>query len=467
MKDKKTVLPMNCFDETWLCTDSRIERNCYHVILHIEGEIDPAKLNQAFLSAINRHPALRTILRRRVLRHYREVQDDLDGQVLNVTDLTSSGDAGGLVSEEMDAQYDKRLSEWINRPFNLKKERPLRLLLLKKSQAKSSLILSFHHSCADALRALRFINEVIGWYNHGGPDDPSLPEDRPACHRRDELLQWIQSSKARVRYYYPKIMSRLFYRFVISLPNPSSRIFHDRSGSSGEVAFLHRAIGPVELAEMDGKSRSVKATVNDLLLAACFRTIEKWNRLHGKASRKISIMVPVDVGRKASQHIISNQLSYVSPATTPEDRADSVALLHKVSRKSARVIRNGNAFAMIYFTYFLACLSFAIMKIVGWLFVATRVYIDAFLLTNAGIIRLGEKGIEGVPRIGNARIVDISGVTPVLTPWGMSLVTAVYNGNLNMALTYRPSRFSPKKAEQFFDLYLQEIRDYLVALESA
>jgi hypothetical protein len=36
-----------------------------------------------------------------------------------------------------------------------------------------------------------------------------------------------------------------------------------------------------------------------------------------------------------------------------------------------------------------------------------------------------------------------------------------------MALTYRPSRFSPEKAKMFFDLYLQEIRDYVVALESA
>lgn len=466
MQDKKTVLPMNCFDETWLAIDSRIERLYYHVIFYIQGEIDPIRLNQALRSALHRHPALRTILRRRLLRHFRQIQEDFNERILNFSDLTASRGAGDPVSAQIDADYEKCLLEWVNRPFDLKKELPFRVLLLKKNHVESSLIFSFHHYSADALRALRFIKEVFSWYNHESPGDALQLEDTPACHTRDELLRWIQSSKARVRYYYPKIISRLFHRFVISLPSPPSRIFHDRSGSSGEVAFLHRSMSPLELSEIDAKSKSVNATVNDLLLAACFRTIEKWNHLHGKASKKISIMVPVDVGRKASQHIVSNQLSYVSPATTPKDREDPVALLRKVSRKSARVIRNGNAFSMIYFTYVLACLSFTVHRIVGWLFIATRVYIDTFLLTNAGIIRLGEKGAEA-PRIGTARIVDISGLPPVVTPWGMSLVTAVYNGNLNLALTYRPSRFSPEKAKMFFDLYVQEIRDYLVALESA
>ena len=62
----------------------------------------------------------------------------------------------------------------------------------------------------------------------------------------------------------------------------------------------------IELSEIDAKSRVLGATVNDALLAACFKTIEKWNEMHGKSSGKISIMVPVDVGRRMSQHIVSN-----------------------------------------------------------------------------------------------------------------------------------------------------------------
>jgi len=109
-------------------------------------------------------------------------------------------------------------------------------------------------------------------------------------------------------------------------------------------------------------------------------------------------------------------------------------------------------------------MGFATPKLVGTLFIATRVYIDTTLLTNMGRIRLGD-GKE--PRLGDARITDIFGVTPVLSPWGISVVTAVFNGKLQLGLTYRTTRFSDDPARRFLDLYMQEIRNYMLALETA
>jgi NRPS condensation-like uncharacterized protein len=172
----------------------------------------------------------------------------------------------------------------------------------------------------------------------------------------------------------------------------------------------------------------------------------------------------VDVGRKMSQHIVSNQISYVSPTTMREERVDHVGLLKKVSRRTGCVIRNGNAFSMIYFTYFISRMGFATLRLVGTLFIATRVYIDTTLLTNVGRIRLGD-GKE--PKLGDARITDIFGVTPVVSPWGMSVVTAVFNGKLQLGLTYRTTRFSDETARRFLDLYVEEIRNYMLALETA
>ncbi len=71
------------------------------------------------------------------------------------------------------------------------------------------------------------------------------------------------------------------------------------------------------------------------------------------------------------------------------------------------------------------------------------------------------------PRLGDARITDIFGVTPVLSPWGISVVTAVFNGKLQLGLTYRTTRFSDDPARRFLDLYMQEIRNYMLALETA
>ncbi len=471
MLRRNGVVPMNCIDMTWLALDSVNERILFHAILVVEGSVDPAKLNDSLLTVVQRHPALRSVLRRSFLRHYREVKDDLEPQILEVHDFSKSPPTQGGSDAVDEMQGNPFLVEWINRPLDPKKELPFRSLLLKRGDNKYWLAFTFHHYATDALRALRFLNEVIGEYN--GSDSTqikevtaghALREDDTSFHGGNELLGLLDRPKSRIRRYYPKIASSLFHRFVVSPFTPPSRIFHDRSGKSGDVSFTRAWLNSIELGQIDAKSRMLGATVNDVLLAAFFKAIEKWNRLHGKPSRKISIMVPVDIGRRESQYIVSNQISYVSPATMPEDRTDHLSLLKKVSQRTGCIIRNGNAFSMVHFTHFLSRLSFAVMKLVGTLFIVTRVYIDTTLLTNVGRIRLGN-GKE--IRLGSARITDVCGVTPVVTPWGMSVVTGVFDSRLHLGLTYRSSCFSDEKARRFLELYLEEIRSYILALEKA
>jgi hypothetical protein len=109
-------------------------------------------------------------------------------------------------------------------------------------------------------------------------------------------------------------------------------------------------------------------------------------------------------------------------------------------------------------------MGFATLKLVGTLFIATRVYIDTPLLTNVGWIRLGD-GKE--PRLGDACITGIFGVTPVVIPWDMGVVTAALNGKLHLGLTYRTTRFSEETARKSLDLYVEEIRNYILALKAA
>jgi NRPS condensation-like uncharacterized protein len=468
MARQSDTVSMNCMDMTWLALDSINERLVFHAILGIDGEVDAVRLNDAILTAVSRHPALRSVLRRKSLRHYREYRHSIDPQILEVREMVEAGPCQGPDEAMNDSEHKRYLTRWINRPLDPKKELPLRVLLLKRGPQRYWLAFTFHHYATDALRALRFVNELMGEYNRESDVEAvsgkTLREDSIKSHRTGELLPLIERPKSKVKWYYPKIASSLFHRYVVSLFSPPSRIFRDRSGKSGEVSFIRTWLDSVELSEIDAKSRVLGATVNDVLLAAFFKTIEKWNQMHGKQSRKISIMVPVDVGRRMSQHVVSNQLSYVSPHTMPDERIDHVDLLKKVSQRTGCVIRNGNAFTLIYFTYFLSRLSFAVMRVVGILFIATRVYIDTTLLTNVGRVRLGD-GKE--PKLGEARITDIFGVTPVVSPWGMSMVTGVFNGKLSLGLTYRPAHFSDETARRFLDLYREEVRNYTLALKTA
>jgi NRPS condensation-like uncharacterized protein len=456
MKKTGRSIPLNCVDKCLLALDSKSERMVYHWILTIRGEIDPVKLNLALLSAQSAHPIMRTIMRSKYFRPFREIQEDFGEGVLSVQDR----------GELQDTNYERHLSACINQPMNIREGFPLRVLLLRKNEAESALVFTFHHSAADGLRTLLFMRKVIESYNNEVSDDSQSPDTTRISRRGDELLEFAHSQRSRVEHYYRKMISSLFHRFFTAPLSPPTRIFHDNLGQSEEIHFCFETISPPEFQQIESRSKSVGVTINDILLAACFRTIEKWNVLHGKVSRKISIMVPVNIGTEASRHIVSNQVSFISASTKPEDRAAPAKLLTKVNRDTAYMVKNGIAFSIIYFFYFCSRFPLTVIKAIAKLFMLTRIYVDTVLLTNLGLIWPKESGTEGgETKIGGAEIITVDCVVPVVTPMGMGIYVGTYNKNLNVCLTYRTSFFSKEKAQMFLDLYVEEIKNYPVGPE--
>jgi len=456
MKRPGRSIPLNCVEKCLLALDGINEPMLFHAVLDLEGEIDHIRLNQAILSAQEAHPRMRTILRSKYFRLFREIQDDFGEGVLSVQDL------GKL----QDTKYERHLSAWINQPMNIRGGFPLRVLLLRKSEAESALVFTFHHSASDGLRSLLFIRKVIECYDNQVSDDSQAPKDIRISREGDELLELARAQRSGVGHFYMKMISSLFHRFFMAPFHPPTRIFHDRSGRSGEIGFCYRNLRPPELEQIESRSKSVGVTINDILLAACFRTIEKWNVLHGKFSKKISMMVPVNIGAEASRHIVSNQVSFISASTTPEDRADPTKLLRKVSRDTAYMRKNGIAFSIIYFCYFCSRFPLTVMKAVAKFLIFTRIYVDTVYLTNLGLIWPRASGAEGgEAKIGGAKIINITSTVPVVTRMGMGIRLATYNRNLDISLTYKTSHFSKEKAQMFLDLYVEEIKNYPVGSE--
>jgi NRPS condensation-like uncharacterized protein len=405
-------------------------------------------------------------MRSRHFRHFRQIQEDFEGKILEVRDLADLQSVKNLSSVEINTEYERCLSEWINRPLDIKTELPFRVLQLRKTMAEFSLIFTFHHSTVDAIRAIHFINEVISRYNNKTPDESSLPEEMRMHHKGDELLELARSERPKTEHFYREMLSHLFHFLFIAPFYRPSRIFHDELEQSKEIRFCSGKLNATELEQMKSKSNSVSGTVNDILLAACFRTIEKWNRLHGKGSKKISIMVPVDIGPEELQHIVSNQLSYVKVSTVPRDRTDPTKLLRRVRTKTAYIIRQsrGKTFFSVYLAYVFSRLPLAIHKPIAQ-FISLPLYADTVNLTNVGFIRLGDNG-EGEIEQDGFKIIDFIFVGPVLKTMGMFLWAGTYNNNLSIDLSYKTSRFSKEKAREFLHLYLDEIKSYQVDPEA-
>ena len=444
-------IPLNCVDKCLLALDSVNEPMLIHVILNLEGEIEHVRLNQAIFSAQQAYPVMRTILRSRHFRPFREIQEDLGKGVLSVADQ----------AQLQDTNYDSYLFLWMNQPLNIKKEFPVRVLLLRKNKGESSLVFTFHHSAVDGLRALLFARKVIESYNNELSQDSKSWEDIRINRKGDELLEFAHSQRSKIEHYYRKMISSLFHRFIIAAFPPPTRVFHDKSGQSRELHFCFKIISPKEFEQIQSKARSARVELNDIFLTACYRAVEKWNSMHGKTSKKIRVMAPVNISPKGFRNVVSNQASWFSLPTTPKDRADPAKLLRQVRANTIDETMNRIAFSLVYFFYFCSRFPLFVMRGMCRFLIITRTYVDTILITNVGVI-WPKPGSEepAVRNIGNARILNVTGSAPVVTPMGLSIAAGTYNKNLNFSLTYRPALFSAEKAKMFLDLYVEEIKQY-------
>jgi NRPS condensation-like uncharacterized protein len=426
-----------------------------HVILNLEGEIDHVRLNQAIFLAQQAHPIMRTILRSRNFRLFREIREDLGKGVLSVANQV----------QLQDTDHESYLSSWMNQPFNIKKKFPVRALLLKKNERESLLVFTFHHSAADGLRALLFVRKVAESYNNELSKNSESSGDMRINRKGDELLEFAHSQRSKVEHYYRKMISSLFHRFVITALPPPTRVFHDKSEKSKELRYCFEIISPREFEQIQSKAISAGVELNHIFLAACYRTVEKWNSMHGKASKKIRIMAPVNISPKGFRYIVSNQASWFSLSTTPKDRADPAKLLRKVRADTIDETMNRIAFSLVYFFYFCSRFPLWVMRGMCRFLMITRTYVDTILFTNIGFIwpKLGSEE-PAVRNIGNAKILNVTGSAPVVTPMGLSIAGGIYNRNLNLSLTYRPALFSEEKARMFLDLYVEEIKNYQVGV---
>ena len=459
---KGTTIPLNCVDKALFALHCKHEPMVNHGIMTIDGAVDPVRLKSALETVMLRHPILRSTISTGWLHQVRKAQE-IDGRkILNVASLVGRQMERDTSPEEIAALYERRLSEWVSSPLDPTTEWPCRVLMMTRALKESSLVFTLHHSATDGLGLFRFMREVIGEYN-GATDSSTLSTVPPTNGTGDEPLTLPRARRLEVRHFYLKMVASLVQRFLIAPLSPNARVCCTRSGRLSELSernFCQASLNPYEMSQIKSRSRLVGATVNDILLASCFRAVEQWNTVCGKRSRKISIMVPVDIGTGTSSPIRGNHVSFISVSTTQRDRSDPDELLRTVHKKTSYMLKNRVAFSIVYLLSFCTCLPPLFPKLVARFLIATRVYLDSALLTNLGLIWPKETTPMEEVRMGNAKITGVLGLPPVVSPMGLSLCVGTYNGHLDVALVYRTSHFSRSDARVLLNLYLHEIRSY-------
>ncbi len=414
--------------------------------LEFGGPLDRDIFESALAAALARNPLFRSVLGR----------DPKLGRTWLPADEIPTIDwapLGAPLGERYDALVD------------LTQEIGLRVWV-RQSADRSTVLLHFHHACADALGTFAFIEDLLAAYASlcpGGPAVASRPLD-PARLRRRGLASIPQ------RKWYEQIFDvwcseREGLRFFLEAPTPlaggARRSRAARGPSEVPTArpeMLTRALGPELTIKLRGVASEAGVTVNDLLLCDMFATMRRWNEERGLAKGKtwLRILMPQNLREPEDNATPAANIMSFAFLTRRTDRCgDTRVLLQSVKAETDAIRRNRLS------AYFLGSLAAALGlgildKILASRFCFSTVVLSNFGMPSRRFVAKFPRTSEGLV-VGNLVFCGVTGVPPTRpgTRAAFAVVTSAHD--LTICLKCDPRHFGPIDAARLLGEYVKQV----------
>ena len=310
--------PLTPIEELDLYLETAADPSLIQLELPVGGHLDVAILAAALAGVLAADPAARRRLAatsrwRRRLRWETAAPGHPDG-VLTVASWRSPGQLATL-------------REWVTTwPIPLC-DRTIRLVLAAGPD-RDIVILQTHHAAFDGISSLALLTAIGAAYREragdlacSGPQAVSPLATRPFGTAGPARRRGADSTTSALT------------RIAARLPGATTRIAsHSARPDRPGYGCVQRSL-PVPRPAREGDGPF--PTVNDLLVAALIRTVDRWNTAHGRRSGRIRISVPVsDRGRQDRCADPGNQTRLIRVTARGRERADPGRLLAHVAAQT-------------------------------------------------------------------------------------------------------------------------------------
>ncbi|MBT4518636.1 MAG: hypothetical protein HOC23_01415 [Halieaceae bacterium] len=320
--------PFSPIDEVLHLTDS----DQYPVNVHIEvkapGELDAEAMRDAVHKALAVHPLARARLVRPSQRDKQLQWEIMEAPRVDPFLVVEAGD---------DASVNRARNQLLSTRVPLHEAPPLRVWLVRCNKG-DHLILNVSHAAADGIGTLRFLRSILRAYC-GEEDDTGSVDP---LQSRD--LEALYGPKSRTE------KTRRFKSYAASMKTqmPEATSISELTDSEA-IAYgcYHYTLDVDDVSELNPK-RYMKATFNDLLVAAMHRTVEVWNERLGDESSLVRVTSPVNLRPQEWWfEVFGNFAISFATNTELEQREDPEALMATVVEQSRTAKEEGFAESML------------------------------------------------------------------------------------------------------------------------
>jgi hypothetical protein len=357
------------------------------------------------------------------------------------------------------APLDVPLDDRYDGTVDLTAEIGLRIWVRQGSD-RSTVLLHFHHACADALGTFSFVEDFLAAYATLCPGEQVVAQ-RPLAPAR---LQRRGLASIPPRNWYQQIFDlfiggREALRFFLQGPTPMA------SGSVAEVAaprapnvMRTRALGPELTKRLRAVASAAGVTVNDLLLCDLFVTMRRWNAQHGQPGTRsrLRILMPQNLREPEDATTPAANIMSFAFLTRRSDCCDDVEALRKNVHAETEAIRRYRLSA-----YFLGSLAMALAAGVLDKFLASRLCFSSAVLSNFGVptrrfVAEFPRTDEGIV-VGNTVLCGLTGVPPTRPGTRAAFAVVTSTCDLSISVKCDPRHFGPVDAARLLDEYVNQV----------
>jgi len=443
-------LPLTTFEEYMLAEDREDYPAVFTIHLTFAGRFQPAAIEAAFETALERHCLLRALVRESAAKGHRFEW------------VPAESPRRCNLWEGDEAAYEALAATGID----LRHTPGLRAFLSQHGD-QADMRFQFHHACCDGLGGLQFIEDLLTAYHDAvmpyAPRQAPMPLDPRRLRERGTFGLNVWKYALRLHKEFVGVLGAI--QFLVDRPSPLAGSPYERlAGAQGNDSRSHasrcsQTFTPNETEQILAAARHAGGTLNDLLIRDLFHTLFQWND-HGMTcpNRRVRIMIPTNL--RLSDDAVMPAANVVSMVFLDRRGGTMLAarprLFDKLCQWEMGVCKWGRlGLTMIH------CLALAqrFRRGMAWLLPAERCLATA-VLTNLGEPLRGAPlpRREGCIVAGDVTLQRIEPFVPLRPLTHIGLAIATYAGCLTLTLHYDPQHLTSEDGIDLLGQFARRIR---------
>lgn len=433
-------LPLVPFEYYLLADDRADYPMAMLFMLDFSGELHRREFTQAVSDALDRHPLLRSHIRRGERNDWHWVEASDPQPFFSWEKLGAPLDFPD--GKQIDLTQTVGLRIWV-----------------RIGAGRTELLLQVAHACCDGLGVMQFLEDLLAAYHrHTTGEQVALaPRDaeRIALRGRFGLNVWRRMLRA------PQELVGLLGAVEFMAHKPLPVPLHTAAAAVEPTPDFPAAVSHQftleQLAGLRTAARNQGATLNDLLIRDLFLALGEWTAQHEPTScrRPLRIMVPVSLRSTADLEMPAvNIVSMVNLDRRPTKFRNPRALLRGISLEMWAIKRWKLGLTLVHLTSLVRKVSGSLNSLLP-----DSRCLATCMFSNLGPVLAGSTLPRDEGRIvaGNVRLDRLESAAPLRPHTRASFVVVTYGHEISLMMNYDAQTFSREHAQEFLRQFVARI----------